>query len=48
MLAIPAVKRTAEIWWEWFVNCKDPKMIQDIIWQAQMIGARGTKRLNQF
>jgi hypothetical protein len=48
MLAIPAVKRSAEDWWEWFVSCKDPKMIQDIIWQAQMIGARAQKRLQQF
>ena len=48
MLAIPAVMRVADDWWEWLTNCKDPKIIQSILWQAQMIGARSNKRLHQL
>ena len=48
MLAIPAVKRSADDWWTWYVDCQDQEMIQGIVWQAQMIAARGTKRLQQF
>ena len=48
MIAIPAVMRAADDWWKWYVDCKEKKMIQEIVWQAQMIAARGTKRLQQF
>lgn len=46
MLAIPAVMRAADDWWSWLTKCDDPKMVQSILWQAQMIGARAEKRLN--
>lgn len=48
MLAIPAVMRTAESWWGWLSECQDPKMIQTILWQSQMIGARAQKRIQQL
>ncbi len=48
MLAIPAVMRAADDWGNWYFDCNDKEMIQKIIWQSQMIGARGAKRLQQI
>jgi len=48
MLAIPAVMRAADDWWKWLTECNDPKIIQSVLWQAQMIGARSDKRLKQL
>ena len=48
MLAIPAVMRSAEDWGNWFYNCEDKEIIQNILYQSQTICARATKRLQQL
>jgi len=48
MLAIPALMRAADDWGGWFWECNDKEMVQSILWQAQMIGARANKRLHQL